>query len=86
MQARKLGKTGLETSALGLGCMGLSFGYGPAVDKQSGISLIRSAAERGITFFDTADFYGGGKSEEFLGQALKPHRRNRATMSRPYSR
>ncbi len=58
MQKRKLGAGGLEVSALGLGCMGLSFGYGPAVDKQTGISLILAAVEKGVTFFDTAEVYG----------------------------
>ena len=58
MRNRKLGKSGLEVSAIGLGCMGLSFGYGPAVDKQEGIALIRSAVEHGVTFFDTAEVYG----------------------------
>ena len=58
MKRRKLGKSNLEVSAIGLGCMGLSFGYGPAVDKQQGISLIRAAVERGVTFFDTAEVYG----------------------------
>ena len=58
MQKRKLGKSGLEVSALGLGCMGMSFGYGPAADKQEMISLIRTAVERGVTFFDTAEVYG----------------------------
>jgi aryl-alcohol dehydrogenase-like predicted oxidoreductase len=58
MQKRKLGKSNLEVSAIGLGCMGLSFGYGPAVDKKEGISLIRAAVERGVTFFDTAEVYG----------------------------
>jgi len=58
MQKRKLGKSGLEVTALGFGCMGLSFGYGPAADKQEAIALIRSAAERGVTFFDTAEVYG----------------------------
>ena len=58
MQKRKLGKSGLEVSALGLGCMGLSFSYGPPVDKQTGISLIRAAVEKGVTFFDTAEVYG----------------------------
>jgi aryl-alcohol dehydrogenase-like predicted oxidoreductase len=74
MQKRKLGKSGLEVSALGLGCMGLSFGYGPAVDKQQGISLIRAAVERGITFFDTAEAYGPFTNEELLGEALEPFR------------
>jgi aryl-alcohol dehydrogenase-like predicted oxidoreductase len=58
MKKRKLGKSNLEVSAIGLGCMGMSYGYGPAVDKKEGISLIRSAVERGVTFFDTAEVYG----------------------------
>src|SRR6201997_3895250 len=74
MQKRKLGKSTLEVSALGLGCMGLSYGYGPAVDKQQGISLIRSAVERGVTFFDTAEAYGPFKNEELVGEALAPFR------------
>src|SRR4051794_9734601 len=74
MQTRKLGKSGLEVSALGLGCMGLSFGYGPAVEKQQGISLIRSAVERGVTFFDTAEVYGPYTNEELVGEALAPVR------------
>jgi aryl-alcohol dehydrogenase-like predicted oxidoreductase len=74
MQKRKLGKSNLEVSALGLGCMGLSFGYGPAVEKQEGISLIRAAVERGITFFDTAEVYGAFTNEELLGEALAPFR------------
>ena len=74
MQKRKLGKSNLEVSAIGLGCMGLSFGYGPAVDKQQGISLIRSAFERGVTFFDTAEAYGPFKNEELVGEALAPFR------------
>jgi aryl-alcohol dehydrogenase-like predicted oxidoreductase len=74
MQKRKLGKTNLEVSAIGLGCMGLSFGYGPAVDKQVGISLIRSAVERGVTFFDTAEVYGPFTNEELVGEALAPVR------------
>jgi len=64
MQKRKLGKTNLEVSALGLGCMGLSFGFGPPVDKTEGISLIRAAVERGVTFFDTAEVYGPYTNEE----------------------
>ena len=72
MQKRKLGKSGLEVSALGLGCMGLSFGYGPATEKQTAISLIRSAAERGVTFFDTAEVYGPYTNEELVGEALAP--------------
>jgi aryl-alcohol dehydrogenase-like predicted oxidoreductase len=74
MQKRKLGKSNLEVSALGLGCMGLSFGYGPAVDKKEGISLIRAAVERGITFFDTAEVYGPYTNEELAGEALAPFR------------
>jgi aryl-alcohol dehydrogenase-like predicted oxidoreductase len=74
MQKRKLGKGGLEVSALGLGCMGMSFGYGPAADKQEMISLIRSAVERGVTFFDTAEAYGPYTNEELVGEALAPLR------------
>ncbi|HUJ42750.1 MAG TPA: aldo/keto reductase [Opitutaceae bacterium] len=72
MQKRTLGKSKLEVSALGLGCMGLSFGYGPATDRQEAIKLIRAAVERGITFFDTAEAYGPFKNEEVLGEALAP--------------
>jgi aryl-alcohol dehydrogenase-like predicted oxidoreductase len=74
MQKRKLGTSGLEVSALGLGCMGLSFGYGPAVDNQQGISLIRAAVDLGVTFFDTAEVYGPFANEELLGEALAPVR------------
>jgi aryl-alcohol dehydrogenase-like predicted oxidoreductase len=74
MQKRKLGKSGLEVSAIGLGCMGLSSGYGPAVDKRDGIALIRSAVERGVTFFDTAEAYGPFTNEELVGEALAPFR------------
>jgi aryl-alcohol dehydrogenase-like predicted oxidoreductase len=74
MEKRQLGKSGLEVSALGLGCMGLSFGYGPATDKNEGIALIRAAFERGVTFFDTAEAYGPFTNEELLGEALKPFR------------
>src|SRR6476646_7023578 len=74
MQKRKLGKSNLEVSALGLGCMGLSFGYGPPVDKQHGITLIRAAFDRGVTFFDTAEAYGPGANEELVGEALEPLR------------
>jgi len=74
MQKRKLGKSNLEVSAIGLGCMGMSFGYGPAVDKPQGISLIRAAVERGITFFDTAEVYGPFTNEELVGEALAPFR------------
>ena len=74
MKKRKLGKSNLEVSAFGLGCMGLSYGYGPAVDKQEGISLIRGAVERGVTFFDTAEAYGPFTNEELVGEALGPYR------------
>jgi aryl-alcohol dehydrogenase-like predicted oxidoreductase len=74
MQKRKLGKSNLQVSALGLGCMGLSFGYGPAVDKQQGISLIRASVEHGVTFFDTAEVYGPFTNEELVGEALAPFR------------
>src|SRR5437016_3324286 len=74
MQKRKLGKSNLEVSAIGLGGMGLSFGYGPAVDKQQGISLIRAAVERGVTFVDTAEVYGPFTNEELVGEALAPFR------------
>ncbi|MGH9642207.1 MAG: aldo/keto reductase [Terriglobales bacterium] len=74
MQKRKLGKSNLEVSAIGLGCMGLSFGLGPAVDKREGIALIRAAVERGITFFDTAEAYGPFANEELVGEALAPFR------------
>src|SRR5271163_3184506 len=75
MQKRKLGKSNLEVSALGLGCMGLSFGFGPAVDKKDGIALIRAAVERGVTFFDTAEVYGAFTNEELVGEALEPFRK-----------
>ncbi len=74
MQKRKLGNSNLEVSALGLGCMGLSFGYGPAVDTEAGITLIRSAVEKGITFFDTAEVYGPFANERLVGEALAPLR------------
>ena len=74
MQKRKLGKTNLEVSALGLGCMGLSFGFGPPVPMQEGIALIRAAVERGVTFFDTAEVYGAYTNEELVGEALAPFR------------
>ncbi|MDB4920668.1 aldo/keto reductase [Mucilaginibacter sp.] len=74
MQKRKLGNSGLEVSAMGLGCMGLSFGYGPAADIQDATKLLRTAVERGITFFDTAEAYGPFKNEELLGEALAPFR------------
>jgi len=74
MQKRKLGKSGLEVSALGLGCMGMSFGYGPAADKKEMISMLRSAVELGVTFFDTAEVYGPFMNEELLGEALAEFR------------
>lgn len=74
MKTRKLGNIGLEVSALGLGCMGLSFGYGPAANKQDAIQLIRTAVELGVTFFDTAEAYGPNENEELLGEALVPFR------------
>lgn len=74
MQKRKLGKRGLEVSAVGLGCMGLSYAYGPATDKKDAIALIQEAVERGITFFDTAEIYGRYTNEELLGEALAPYR------------
>src|ERR1700758_4765391 len=74
MQKRKLGNSGLEVSALGLGCMGLSFGYGPATEKQDAIKLIRHAFEIGVTFFDSAEAYGPFVNEEVLGEALEPFR------------
>jgi aryl-alcohol dehydrogenase-like predicted oxidoreductase len=75
MEKRTLGRAGLEVSAIGLGCMGLSHGYGPATDKQQAIALIRGAVERGVTLFDTAEIYGPFTNEELLGEALAPFRR-----------
>src|ERR1043166_5891561 len=74
MKKRKLGTSNLEVSAIGLGCMGLSFAYGPATEKQQAITLIRTAFERGITFFDTAEAYGPFLNEELVGAALEPFR------------
>ena len=74
MKKRKLGKSGLEVSAIGLGCMGMSFGYGPPKDKQEMISLLRAAVERGVTFFDTAEVYGPFTNEELVGEGLAPFR------------
>jgi aryl-alcohol dehydrogenase-like predicted oxidoreductase len=74
MKKRKLGKSGLEVSAIGLGCMGMSFGYGPPKDKQEMISLLRTAVERGVTFFDTAEVYGPFTNEELVGEGLAPFR------------
>jgi aryl-alcohol dehydrogenase-like predicted oxidoreductase len=75
MKKRKLGKSNLEVSAIGLGCMGLSSSYGPATDKQEAITLIRSAVELGVTFFDTAEIYGPLTNEELVGEALAPFRK-----------
>src|SRR5881409_39067 len=74
MQKRKLGKSNLEVSAIGLGCMGLSYAYGPAVDNKQGMSLIRAAVDRGVTLFDTAEAYGPFTNEELVGEALAPFR------------
>jgi len=74
MEKRKPGNSGLEVSAIGLGCMGLSYGYGPATEKQEAVKLIRAAAERRVTFFDTAEAYGPFINEEVLGEALAPFR------------
>src|ERR1700756_3342038 len=75
MKKRKLGKSGLEVSASGLGCMGMSFGYGPPKDKQEMIALLHAAVERGINFFDTAEVYGPFVNEELVGEALAPFRK-----------
>src|SRR5579859_1824962 len=74
MQKRKLGKSNLEVSAMGLGCMGMSFSYGPPKDKQEMTTLLHAAVERGITFFDTAEVYGPYLNEELVGEALAPYR------------
>jgi len=76
MEKRNIGKSNLEVSAIGFGCMGLSFGYGPPVERQQGISLIRAAVERGVTFFDTAEVYGPFTNEELVGEALAPFRKD----------
>jgi len=75
MKKRKLGKSNLEVSAIGLGCMGLSFGYGPATERQTAITLIRTAFDRGVTFFDTAEAYGPFANEELVGEAVEPFRK-----------
>src|SRR5271154_3449053 len=75
MKKRKLGKSNLEVSAIGLGCMGLSFGYGPATERQQAITLIRTAFDRGVTFFDTAEAYGPFANEELVGEAVEPFRK-----------
>ncbi|MGC1266865.1 MAG: aldo/keto reductase [Candidatus Acidiferrum sp.] len=74
MKTRALGKSGLDVSAVGFGCMGLSYGYGPAIEKQQGIAVIQTAVERGVTFFDTAEVYGPFANEELVGEALAPYR------------
>jgi aryl-alcohol dehydrogenase-like predicted oxidoreductase len=74
MEMRTLGKSGLQVSALGLGCMGMSFSYGPPADKQEMIKLLRTAVDRGINFFDTAEVYGPFINEELVGEALSPIR------------
>src|SRR5260370_17459005 len=74
MKKRKLGKSNLEVSAIGLGCMGMSFGYGPAADKKEMISVLHAAVELGVTFFDTAQVYGPFANEELVGEALAPFR------------
>jgi aryl-alcohol dehydrogenase-like predicted oxidoreductase len=74
MKTRELGNKKLEVSAIGLGCMGLSYGYGPATEKQQAIAVIQAAVERGVTFFDTAEAYGPFTNEELVGEALAPHR------------
>src|SRR5580692_8252072 len=76
MQKRTLGKSGLEVSALGFGCMGLSFGFGPATERSEAVKLIRAAFERGVTFFDTAEVYGPYLNEEVTGEALAPFRKD----------
>src|SRR5882757_474334 len=75
MKKRKLGKSNLEVSALGLGCMGMSFGYGPAGDKKEMMAVIRAAVDQGVTFFDTAEIYGPFTNEELVGEALAPFRK-----------
>src|SRR6187549_1149279 len=74
MERRKLGNGNLEVSAIGLGCMGMSFGYGPPMDRSAAVSLIRTAVERGVSFFDTAEVYGPFTNEEVVGEALAPFR------------
>jgi pyridoxine 4-dehydrogenase len=74
MKKRMLGRSGLEVSALGLGCMGLSYGYGPAADRKEAIALLRKAYEPGVTFFDTAEAYGPFVNEEVVGEAVEPFR------------
>ena len=82
MQKRKLGRSGLEVSAIGLGCMGMSFAYGPPPDRKEMIALLRAAVERGVTFFDTAEAYGPFTNEELVGEALAPVPRARSSSRR----
>src|SRR5438045_9543678 len=82
MKKRELGNSGLEVSAIGLGCMGMSFGYGPPKNKREMIALLRAAVERGITFFDTAEIYGPFTNEELVGEALAPMRERVAIATR----
>src|SRR5881394_3669650 len=74
MQKRELGRSGLEVSAIGLGCMGISFGYADKLSREAGVAVIRGAVERGVTFFDTAEVYGPFENEEVVGEALAPFR------------
>ena len=83
MNKRQLGRSGLEVSAIGLGCMGMSFAYGPPGDRTEMIALVRAAVERGITFFDTAEVYGPFTNEELLGEALEPLRDQVVIASKP---
>ena len=83
MQKRQLGKSGLEVSAIGLGCMGISFSYATKLSKDEGVALIRAAVDKGVTFFDTAEVYGPFENEEVVGEALRPFRD--ASSSRPSS-
>ena len=82
MQSRQLGKSGLEVSAIGLGCMGMSFGYGPPKERGEMIALLRAAVERGVTFFDTAEVYGPYRNEELLGRVLGARRDHREAAHR----
>jgi predicted aldo/keto reductase-like oxidoreductase len=85
MDKRALGRSGLEVSAIGFGCMGLRYAYGPATERQAGIELIRAAFERGVTFFDTAEAYGPGTNEELVGEALQPFREDLRSIERALS-
>ena len=86
MRQRQLGKSGLQVSALGLGCMGLSHGYGPAVEKSEGIALIRAAVDQGVTFFDTAEVYGAYTNEAFVGTTQRPARTPEVSIQPPRKR